>query len=336
MPFADVRTTSGEPHRLYYRVFPEGDGCSGRPLVIMILGLGGVHQAWALQVERLMRSCRVCVFDNRGLGYSVAPSCGAPWTTAELARDVLQLLDALGWHDHVHVVGISLGGMIAQELAVASPERLASLTLLCTGPGQTPGTETPEQTNNDFWRSVGIEGDDSAKERTALGLPLNYSPEWLRSDRISDLHDGRTVTNERWLRKFLVLQNSSVPPDLQAAGHGHSGLPSPISLLKQAEGARTHHLTYERSAAFRGLDIPAVVIAAELDCVFPPTAAPELVSVLGPTCRLSVLKGCGHTCIHQMPDEVSALIEANISEGERRLPHASPLSAAPGRLAAKL
>lgn len=75
----------------------------------------------------------VLVLDNRGAGRSDKPL--SRYTTSEMARDVLEVVRDAGWGEglrHLHVVGISMGGMIAQEFAVLAPEKLASLSLLCT------------------------------------------------------------------------------------------------------------------------------------------------------------------------------------------------------------
>src|SRR4051812_46621284 len=70
--------------------------------------------------------------DSRGMGRTASPP--APWTMADHAADALALLDHVGW-DTCRVVGISFGGMVAQELAVTAPERVERLALLCTSPG---------------------------------------------------------------------------------------------------------------------------------------------------------------------------------------------------------
>src|SRR3954451_10722722 len=104
-------------------------GGSGAPL-LLIQGMSGTHVSWGEAFKgRLEEGFDVVAFDNRGIGLS-APVDG-PFTIAEMAEDTAGLLEALGI-ESPHVVGISMGGMIAQELALAHPERLRSLTLGCT------------------------------------------------------------------------------------------------------------------------------------------------------------------------------------------------------------
>lgn len=80
------------------------------------------------------------IHDQRGLGRSEVPP--GPYTMADYAADALALLDAVGW-DRPRVLGISFGGMVAQELAVTAPERVARLALLCTSPGGHGGSSYP-------------------------------------------------------------------------------------------------------------------------------------------------------------------------------------------------
>jgi 3-oxoadipate enol-lactonase len=115
---------------------------SGAPL-LLIHGLGYARWGWEPVVEPLSRSFDVLLFDNRGVGGSDAPP--GPYTTGEMAGDALQVLDEAGV-ERAHVVGTSLGGMIAQELALAAPERVDRLVLVCTLPGSARSFPMPAQT----------------------------------------------------------------------------------------------------------------------------------------------------------------------------------------------
>jgi 3-oxoadipate enol-lactonase len=115
---------------------------SGEPL-LLIHGLGYARWGWEPVVERLARSFDVILFDNRGIGESDAPP--GPYTAAELAADASQVLDEAGV-ERAYVLGTSLGGMVAQELALAEPERVDRLVLACTTPGGPESFPMPEQT----------------------------------------------------------------------------------------------------------------------------------------------------------------------------------------------
>jgi 3-oxoadipate enol-lactonase len=105
----------------------EGDGPE---TVVLVNGLADDLTTWELQMEALLGAgYRVLRFDNRGIGASDAPP--GPYTTALFAQDTKALVDELGLTDF-HLLGVSMGGMIAQEYAIAHGDDLRSLTLACT------------------------------------------------------------------------------------------------------------------------------------------------------------------------------------------------------------
>ncbi|SNT02526.1 Pimeloyl-ACP methyl ester carboxylesterase [Noviherbaspirillum humi] len=107
-------------YRLHY--LDEG---SGTP-VVLIHGLAGDHSAWLAQVEVLKQHYRVIAFDNRGAGRST--QVDEPISTADMAQDTLGLMDYLRI-ERAHVVGRSMGGAVAQHMALMAPQRVLSLTL---------------------------------------------------------------------------------------------------------------------------------------------------------------------------------------------------------------
>jgi 3-oxoadipate enol-lactonase len=118
--------TEAPGFRMYYEV----DG-KGFPL-LLINGLGSDHREWLYQVPAFARRFEVVAFDNRGTGRSEVPP--GPYTTAQMADDTAALLETLGIA-RAHVLGVSAGGMIAQEVALRHPERVEALVLACTAPG---------------------------------------------------------------------------------------------------------------------------------------------------------------------------------------------------------
>ena len=110
--------------KLYYEVHGRGE-----PL-LMIMGLGSSSATWSpVLVTELSRRFQTIVYDNRGTGQSDKPAI--PYSLEMFAGDAIALLDALKI-ERTHVFGVSMGGMIAQELALGHPSRLQTLTLGCT------------------------------------------------------------------------------------------------------------------------------------------------------------------------------------------------------------
>lgn len=114
----------------------------GSPL-LLIQGLGYGRWGWEPIVPGLAARHRVICFDNRGIGESDKPD--GPYTAAQMAGDALQVLDEAGI-ERAHVLGASLGGMIAQELVATAPERVDRLVLCCTTPGGPNAVPIPEVT----------------------------------------------------------------------------------------------------------------------------------------------------------------------------------------------
>jgi pimeloyl-ACP methyl ester carboxylesterase len=114
----------------------------GAPL-LLIQGLGYGRWSWAPIVPALAERYRVLWFDNRGIGDSDKPD--GPYTAKLMASDALQVLDEAGI-ERAHVLGASLGGMVAQEVAAETPERVDKLVLCCTTPGGAATLPMPDVT----------------------------------------------------------------------------------------------------------------------------------------------------------------------------------------------
>lgn len=113
---------SNEGAQLYWT--EQGTG----PPLLLIMGLSFTHEMW-FRILPAVRGYRALLFDNRGMGRSSVPR--GPYSIAQMARDARAVLDAANVQS-AHVIGASMGGMIAQELALLYPERVRSLMLACT------------------------------------------------------------------------------------------------------------------------------------------------------------------------------------------------------------
>ncbi len=148
---------------LYYERAGEG------PPVLFLNGSGSTLADVAPLLQSLARHLDVLAHDQRGLGRSaMAPG---PYTMADYAADALGLLDVVDWPT-CRVVGVSFGGMVAQELAVTAPERVERLALLCTSPGGDGGSSFP------LHELAGLSPLRRAQKTTQL-LDTRFSEDWL-------------------------------------------------------------------------------------------------------------------------------------------------------------
>ena len=141
--------------------------------VVMVMGFGMPGAIWKPQTDDLARDHRILTMDHRGLGESPDVPTG-PLRMRDLASDVRRVMDEAGFA-RPHLVGVSMGGMIAQELAVTHPERFKSLTLIATHPGRSPRTLPGPKAMRHFADAT---FGTPAKRRGAL-LALLYTPEFV-------------------------------------------------------------------------------------------------------------------------------------------------------------
>ena len=159
--------TDAPGFRMYYEV--HGDGFP----FLLINGLGGDHTEWLLQLPEFSRHFQVIVFDNRGAGDSEAPP--GPYSTAQMADDAVALLSFLGI-SRTHVLGFSMGGMIAQEVALRHPERVDRLVLACTSPGG-EGSDRPAF---ETVASIATSPESDPEEEFRRLIPFLYSDRYRR------------------------------------------------------------------------------------------------------------------------------------------------------------
>lgn len=253
MPYA--RSQDAE---LYYEVRGAGD-----PLML-IMGLGGTHSAWMLQVPFFKRHFRVITYDPRGLG--VSRDSGEPYTIRTLADDAIAILDDLGV-DRSHVLGLSLGGMVAQEVAINYPQRVRKLVLAATAPGG------PQQITSAMREAFGIpEGAD-------LG---QMDIEELRASQLDMAQAGAIVTR-------LSFNNPVVPWLLTLLARRQGSPPLADGANRQTQ-ATSKHDTRDR---LHLIQAPTLVITGSRDRIVSPHASEVLAEGI-PNAELRVLRGAPH------------------------------------------
>lgn len=248
-------------------------GDSG-PAVLLIQGVGVAGCGWRPQVEALREKSRVLTFDNRGLGQSTLPR-GMPLSIEQMSDDAHALARAAGW-DGCHVAGHSMGGVIAQCLALRHPGFVRSLALLCT---VADGADAAHLTPQKLWLGLrGRIGTPRARRRAFLKMIL--SPREFAS---ADL-DATAARFAECFGRDIADQPSIVMQQLGAMGRydARPGLPS----LR---------------------DTPALVVSATHDIVTPARHGRELASLL-PGARYVELPDTAHAATITRADEVNRLL----------------------------
>ena len=249
--------------------------------VLMIMGMGATRGAWQGQIELLERDHRLLTFDNRGVGGSGPMEGGL--SMRGMAADALAVLDHAGW-DRAHVVGISMGGMVAQELALRSRGRLQSLSLLTTHAGSRGLGPFPTAKGLGLFvrqRLATMRGDDDA--RVLLLLQLLYPP---------DVLDGPVGQKTR-----------------EHVGAIFSGKGS-VDVLQAQTVAATRHHTRRRLGALEGL--PPLVVRSEQDLLVHPAAQGRLHRAI-PGARLLNLPAAGHGALAQCGEEIAQALREHIA-----------------------
>ena len=251
--------------RLHYDL--HGDG----PPVLFIMGLAVPGMGWRPQVEVLRDRFTCLTFDNRGVGDSEVTR-GA-YTTKQMALDALGLMDTVGWR-RAHVVGISMGGMIAQELALLAPGRVRTLTLLATHGG---GRKLlpPLRTLKNFFD---LQRSKDPERRLALFNRLLFTPAFV------DQHRER-------LREGMAADLAFKP--------------QPVQGFRGQFAACASHRTGKRLGQLRG--IPTLVATGAVDqCVSPVNA--RLLGRWMPWARVVEIPGCAHGINVMAHAEVNRLL----------------------------
>jgi 3-oxoadipate enol-lactonase len=254
-----LRARNGEVE-LAYEVIGTG------PPVLLIQGLGYGGRGWGPALDLLAEDFAVAAFDNRGFGASDVPP--GPYTTEELAEDARAVLDAAGF-ERAHVVAASLGGMAAQELALAHPQRLDRLVLACTTPG-VRGYAMPARTMSLMLEAPTMPPDVALRRFVENALGDGSSPE---------------------LVERIVAYRTTNPPDLGG-------------WQAQAAAGATHD-ALERLGR---IDAPTLIVHGTKDAVVDARNA-DLLAEHIPDARVELLAGCGHLPFWEEPERFAALVK---------------------------
>src|SRR3954466_1413841 len=243
MPVADL-----DGRRIHYDVHGQGD-----PL-ICVHGLGCDRRAWALQIQPFSQDYQAIFFDNRDVGQSTLAT--RDYTTEDMAQDVLALADHLEL-ESFHLLGISLGGMVSQHVALSAPERARTLTLAVTHGGVQKAGRLRGRLLGAYARHLPLE------DRVDNLLYLCYTEAFFENEEF-----------------YAFMRNALL----------ENPYPQPPEAFARQASAGAHHDVRDR---LHELTIPVHVIGAERDLMVPVWKSRELASLI-PGAKLTIIEGQGH------------------------------------------
>jgi 3-oxoadipate enol-lactonase len=245
------------------------------PPLLLIMGMSGTKHHWGEPLlAELRRDFDTIVYDHRDAGDSTRT--GQPFTIADLAEDATGLLTALEV-DSAHVMGISMGGMIAQELVLAHPDRLRSLTLGCTYCGGEGSMLASEGVMKKLAEAM-TSGDRERAIRASW--EVNVSPSFAANE-------------EAWVK-------------FRATGMRY-GLPVEV-IMRQMQAIAGH----DTSARLPGVGVPTQVVHGTLDQLLPVQNG-HMIAGLIPNSRLEIFDGVGHLFFWEKPERTAQLIRERAS-----------------------
>jgi len=247
-----------------------------RPWLVLIQGMGLDRLGWEPVLGKLRRHFRLVLVDNRGVGHSDRPTDS--FTVADMADDIVAVLDAAGI-GKAHVMGASLGGMVAQELAIRHPERVDRLVLVCTTPGWPFAYPMPAAAMRLMAATTRMTAEAARRRHTENALSartVRQHPELV--DRLLELQGSRPA-------------DAGVLPAQAAAGARYTG-----GLRKARIGART------------------LVLHGDADTIVDPRNGKLLANRI-PGARLVTFPELGHLLFWEDPDGFVAEVASFLLAG---------------------
>ena len=235
------------------------------------MGLGMNATGWWRTIPALSEF-RVLSFDNRGVGRS--ERVPGPYTVPDMADDAVSVLDEAGI-EAAHVYGISLGGMIAQELALRHPSRVRALVLGAT----TPGGDAHVPAGDDVVAFVRLRAEMTAEHAVWASVPINYAPRTRR--------EGAQRIAEDIAQRLRFPVEAEYYSAQLAAANGHD-------------------------ARVEDIRAPTLVVHGEEDVLIPPANGERLAQLI-PGAELSMWAGAAHLYFTDEP-EIDRYVAAWLSE----------------------
>jgi pimeloyl-ACP methyl ester carboxylesterase len=252
---------------------------AGEPL-LLIMGMSGTHATWGEPfLDALREDFEIVVYDHRGMGRSGRTQ--PPFSIADLAGDAAALLDELGW-DTAHVAGISMGGMVAQELALRHPGRVRTLTLGCTYAGGSGASLTAPEVGMRLFESM-QSGDRERALRVAWEINVSE----------------RFGADEQQFAAFRR-QALEVPANLP-------------TIMAQIQAIGPH----DTSGRLGDIAVPTLVVHGTDDQMLSYRNGEAIARAI-PGARLEIMEGIGHLFFWEEPERSAALVREHALAGATR------------------
>jgi len=248
---------------IYYEIHGDGE-----PL-LLLMGLGGGSSMWWQQVAAFSHSYTVVVIDNRGVGRTDKPDTA--YTMDMLVLDALGVLNGLGMAS-VNVYGLSMGGMIAQELALSHPNSVSSMILGATSCGGIHSIAPQRETVRELLNVLNLPPKEVARVSAALTFSNSF------------------IENHPDLVREWIMKGAVSPP-------------SPQGFKRQAEAIASFD-SYDRLTQ---INVPTLVLAGTGDRILPVENSRILASRI-PNAELVLFEGAGHGYLWEAADEANQVV----------------------------
>ncbi|OAV90654.1 hypothetical protein PTTG_06010 [Puccinia triticina 1-1 BBBD Race 1] len=286
-----------ETHQLYFELHGALDGAQK---LLFVMGLNNSCSGWVNQVKHFSRKPdhSVLVFDNRGVGNSDAGPLGI-YKTSEMAKDTVDLMEYLGWtaDRSVHLFGVSMGGMISQELCLLVPKRFKSVSFISTKAGNKfdlPPLSGLYKLTRLLSRTV------TEEQSIEMLMTMLFPAEFLAQPT----EGGGTKREEIYESLLQRIRRTRKQPAAGVAG--------------QLSAALSHSCPAASLARIARDLAPAkiLVLVGDQDQLIEPARSIELHKDL-PGSEYLLIPGAGHAICSQLPEQSNAILERVIDEGNR-------------------
>ena len=258
MPIAELENLD-----MYYEIIGQGD-----PLV-MIRGLGSNVDHWYEQVPTLSKKYQLLVFDNRGIARSSDP--GSAFSTRDMAGDTAALMESAGIRS-AHVLGYSMGGMVAQEIALNYPEKIKGMILVATDCGITQRIKARPEVSRLFSQMVSL-GTPEAKLAAAACLYAKHT------------FESKTEVIEHYNEVSMRF-------------------PASQDIMARQWAAVTQH---DACSRLQNISSPTLTLTGSEDVLIPPENAKIMAEII-PNARMSTIDDGGHLVLIEQPQQFNQAV----------------------------